>query len=230
VADQGVVDGSQNVTRYTPEEKELYFAKKETIEKWKTGETDPTYLTMMREPVARTASNYLYHHGKSNEYNHFETLNCSMTCYLNRTDNGNNIMTAMISGAGPGTYWNDDDPSINVLPNIVKYRSEVVDKYIVKHEHYLLARRHLISMIVGLQERYTDSLQHFRFFTELTVPMSENLFVNSISALKTTYKLTPEDLYAAEAINFWDIKLYELGERLFEQQHQIFLTESRLRS
>jgi len=217
-------DGSDRLSQFSEEERRMYQEKREAVERWKTGESDPVYLTMMREPIARSVSYYLYHHAKVKDSAHIQTIDCDMVCYLNRTENANNLMTAMISGAF-SSYWNDDDPSIEPLPNMLKDRSNVFETYVVKRNHYLLARRHLIGMIVGLQERFSDSLEHFRFFTELSMPMHQsNMYINSISALNPTYKLTSEDLIAAEAINQWDIELYKLCQRLFEQQHKIFLS------
>ena len=193
-----------------------------------------TYFTLMRDPVDRVLSHYFYHKTKEKDPNHKYAANSSISDWMVNTKYGNNVMTSYLAGYSCLSWWNDPFTPIdqnNVITKNPDYyysnaddgRSfqEKFDERIKTYpiEVYKKARENLLQFgVVGITEEYNFSILHLSQYIDLEIHL-ENLNKNP----NEKEKVSDEDLENIKQLNYYDIKLYQLGLLLFKQQHQILM-------
>lgn len=150
-----------------------------------------TYFTILRNPVDRVVSHYRYHLSNAADPNHKHAIGRSLSQWVKDVKFGQNAMTAFLSGYQHSDWWNDGDPELPlmrkavVLPEDEWRQSDGLvwpgedeergsnctalrdENYRVTYGHYKKARRNLLTMLVGIQEEYDTSIEHFNAWLKI---------------------------------------------------------------
>ena len=172
-----------------------------------------TYFTILREPVSRVISHYVYHLKTIKDPNHAKTENKTFSEWIKTVKYGQNIMTLLLCGAEYSAWWNANSTEFNLLPP----NPDPPNNFIVTEKHYKQARKNLMNMIVFTQDTIDDSLDFFDAFMDIQFP---KLAQENVSK-SPNFTATPEDIAVIKMYNHWDEKLYTFGKLLYEQQRLI---------
>jgi hypothetical protein len=179
-----------------------------------------TYVTFLRDPVARVLSHYHYHRTRVEDVNHQRAKERDLVTWVREVSFGSNAMTAFL--AGTGMWWNADAELSS------PQGSSGTDKKSprrVTEADFEAARANLLTFgFVGLTERFEDSLVLMREFLGLRSvrPAHENTGGGERPTVTAT------ELEAIRLANRWDLELYEIAKRLFAAQVEAFGGEQRL--
>jgi len=187
--------------------------------KWWNGSLeDYSYFTILREPVERVISHYRYHVSRPQDPNYFRAANRTIVEWVREVKQGQNAMTAYLSGAEWGAWWNRNDPDFD-LPMLPHY-ADPPSNFVVTEKHYLRARENLIQSIVGLQEHFEQSVQQFEEFFKLGTDVRKASTKANVGEGEVLH-LNSQEIAVIHMMNHWDIGLYELAKLLFKQQKEI---------
>ncbi|MDP2437017.1 MAG: hypothetical protein Q8P67_14815, partial [archaeon] len=180
------------------------------------------YATMLRHPVDRTWSHFQYHKMRPKDPNHRFAEGKTLEQWLKSVEFGRNHMTAFLSGAIPGSWYNEGDPSIPMLPGRPEAPSAALPnpEYEVTEAHYQLALRNLRRMLwVGVQEHYVESLYQLEFLMGIRGEEVFSQRANNQNLHKGSLTDVDRDLIVAQ--NKYDILLYREAYRMFLEQREI---------
>ncbi len=149
-----------------------------------------TYITMLREPVARFFSSYFFIQRRPLHPMHRKvtTERVGVEDFIRLTPHRQNLQCSLISGIKNDGKSNDDRMLEIAKENLAKSFS-----------------------IVGLSERFEESLMLIAKTYDWKVPFYENRKVS-----KTRPKKDPVEVEMIQEHNRLDIELYEFGKGLFE--------------
>jgi len=160
--------------------------------------SDYTYFTFLRDPIKRVMSHYRYHLNPRDP-SHELTEGRTFVEWATQIRFAQNVMTAYMAGSEHYAWWNEGH--VPLLP-----KQEPFPGYVLTEQHYRIARRNLITSIVGLQEDFDESVRLLNHVFNLQVtPIRENV------GDKSSYDFDEKERAVVIAMNHWDIELYKLG-------------------
>ena len=161
--------------------------------------------------------------------NHKWTVGRSLSEWVEYFEDATECMVSHISGCHRNAWYNRDDEYIiddyrlPMLPRREPLFNNPNPTYIVKNEHYLIARKNLLKMgWVGIFENFRQSAKQIqiyfgkKYITSYSKSYLENLNKNQH---KPKTDLTKQEIKIVEKYNQFDKLLYDIGLVLFQQQH-----------
>lgn len=148
-----------------------------------------TYMTILREPVARTISDYFFRLSIFEEYKQISLLEFIAKPYTMLTDNG---MTRWLSG----------------VRDTVEYGG-------IKKEHLLQAKENLRCNFsaVGITEMFNESMALFKAIYQWR--NIEHAPVNVTKPHKERHNISRHIQKKIEEFNCYDVELYNFGKTIF---------------
>lgn len=178
-----------------------------------------SYITFLRHPVKRVWSHYTYHRGRPQDPNWIFAQNKTFEQWLASMEFGKDAMTAYLSGAVPGAWWNVGTkiPELSSRPNPEK--PDIMNPnplYNVTEKHYRLAVANLKRMaFVGLHEKMGESVDMLGRLLGLKIRV-QPLLSRSIPEGPS-----PQQIELIEKYNRFDLLLYQEAELLYQQQSDL---------
>lgn len=195
-----------------------------------------SYMTILRHPVSRVWSHYTYHLRRKVDPNHPYTAGKTFEEWLQTMEFGRNAMTAYLSGAVAGGWWNagTDIPFLAARPILtaedapdeysrILHLQNPNPLYNVTISHFQLALRNLKRMMfVGLQEKMTESLRMLSAMVGVAIRATTTAVASRAAKRAVSLeKLTPEYIELIRRHNHFDLLLYQEAELLFEEQSRL---------
>jgi hypothetical protein len=185
---------------------------------WNSTLSEYTYFTILRHPVERVISHYLYHLSRPSDPNYFRVVNRTLVEWTQQVKQGLNAMTAYLSGAEYGAWWNRYDPDFGLT--MLPHYADPPEYYVVTEKHYMRARENLIQSVVGIQENLPIFVKQLEQFFKLGIDLRKSNTRSNVGTGEDLH-LTPQDIAVVTSMNHWDMELYELAVMLFRQQEEI---------
>jgi hypothetical protein len=189
---------------------------------WFEGSEEWTYATFLRDPVQRVASLYRYHRSNTADPNHHFAASMTLAQWLEELSFGQDGMTAYVSGAIPGAWYNANDP--------VLQREHLGEQWYspIRREQFVRAESNLERNIgfIGLTERYEDSLVLMEAMLGVRYYPSKRNVTQKHGRLPND--VPDADRQLIRSFNRWDIQLYQQAQELFERQVDAFGGEREL--